>query len=86
MSDSKKTEHARTISYRWWRTDGGEIVPAHVEPLDNHAAERILSAFQEGFSSAGAWMRAYARRTSPRRKFTTPAGGKRKREAQHERR
>ena len=41
----------KTISYRWWRSDGEDVDPAHVEALVESADDRIAQMMKEGFVS-----------------------------------
>lgn len=40
-----------TINYNWIKTDGGEVLPHHVEYLEESAMERIYSQLNDGFVS-----------------------------------
>lgn len=40
-----------TINYNWTQADGSEVLPHHVEYLEESAMERINSQVKEGFTS-----------------------------------
>ena len=40
-----------TVSYRWWRDGGKNILPSHVEELKENAEERIADSRKEGYTS-----------------------------------
>lgn len=47
----KQMTRKMTILYRWWRSDGKAVKPAHVEALEESAQERIKEQMSEGNSS-----------------------------------
>jgi hypothetical protein len=40
-----------TVSYRWWRDGGKNILPSHVEELKENAEGRIADMREEDYSS-----------------------------------
>lgn len=47
----KRLERHFVIRYWWYRADGAEICPGHVEDLDEHAADHIRVMTQRGYTS-----------------------------------
>ncbi len=47
----KQLEATRTQTYNWWRNDGEDIQPNHVEALKEEAEHRIASMTPQGFTS-----------------------------------
>lgn len=45
----KKLERKLTITYRWWRSSGEDVLDEHVEDLDEHAQDRIAAMRKEGY-------------------------------------
>ena len=44
----KQMKRKITITYRWWRTDGKAIKPAHVEALEERAEEQVQEMMGKG--------------------------------------
>lgn len=38
-------------NFCWWRSDGRDVAPEHVEPLTDHAQEHINAMLQEGYTA-----------------------------------
>lgn len=47
----KQLERKKTITFRWWRQGKEEIVPAHMDALEETAMERIGEMITAGYSS-----------------------------------
>lgn len=47
----KEFKRQITIEYNWWREDGKNIHPNHLESLDNHAKFRALEQIELGYTS-----------------------------------
>ncbi len=45
----KQLELTETVSFRWWRPDGKDIIPEHVEPLKEHARAHIQEMHRDGY-------------------------------------
>ena len=46
----KQLERSYGITYRWWRDDGQDIEPEHVQALEESADSRIAEMLGEGYS------------------------------------
>lgn len=46
----KELTRTVSVSYRWWRDDGN-VLPRHVEALENTALERVFEMQRQGFTS-----------------------------------
>ena len=47
----KQMKRKMIITYRWWRNDGKEINPSHVEALEETAMNRIKKMMEEWYTS-----------------------------------